>query len=468
MKTKYALYALAAGLVMTLTACDDYLSDTPKGKKIPTTYADFEALLRDEYTAHRIDATQSLVLLNDRYLSQSNLSYYTYWAANYHWDETADRILLNNKDESAYYNSYGGISTFNLIIENSATLTECSDAERQELVAQCRVLRAMNYFHLVNYYSDTYTAATAADRGGVPLILSANVGAPYTQPSVQGIYDQILDDMSQAYPYLPVTATTELHPNRATADAFYARLYLQMMQYNKALEYANKALQANDALYDWCAYYNQMADKINNPTDYATLPAPNVFGYCENYNYRHGSNSYTSTEYHMPLDRGARFEEGDARFLARWKRYDAGNEEYYRGLLRGLINYEGMTTVEVYLIKAECLARQGQVAQAMETLNQVRQTRILPAYYQPLSANSEAEAVPQIIRTKMNEMIMTPVPFCDARRLNAEGKYPISLSKQGTNGQLTLSPTSHLWTFPIPMGAIGNSGNGTIHQNVEK
>ena len=230
MKTKYTLFALAAGLVMTLTACDDYLSDTPKGNKIPTSYADFEALLRDEYTTHRIDATQPLVLLNDRYLSPSDLSYYRYWAANYHWDETANRILLNNKDEGAYYNSYGGISTFNLIIENSATLTECSDAERQELVAQCRVLRAMNYFHLVNYYSDTYTAATAADRGGVPLILSANVGAPYTQPSVQGIYDQILDDMAQAYPHLPVTATTELHPNRATADAFYARLYLQMMQ----------------------------------------------------------------------------------------------------------------------------------------------------------------------------------------------------------------------------------------------
>lgn len=127
-----------------------------------------------------------------------------------------------------------------------------------------------------------------------------------------------------------------------------------------------------------------------------------------------------------------------------------------------------MTTVEVFLIKAECLARLGQVAQAMETLNKVRQTRILPTYYQPLSANSEAEAVPQIIRTKMNEMIMTTVPFCDARRLNAEGKYPITLSKQGPNGKLTLSPTSHLWTFPIPMGAIGNSGNGTIHQNVEK
>ena len=136
MKTRYTLMALAAGLALTLTSCDDYLSDTPKGEKIPETYADFEALLRNEYTNHRIDATQPIVLLNDRYLTQSNLAYYIYWAANYNWDEQADRIQLNNKDEGAYYNADGGISTFNLIIEHAAELTECSEQQRQELVAK--------------------------------------------------------------------------------------------------------------------------------------------------------------------------------------------------------------------------------------------------------------------------------------------------------------------------------------------
>lgn len=154
--------------------------------------------------------------------------------------------------------------------------------------------------------------------------------------------------------------------------------------------------------------------------------------------------------------------------LPRWKYYDAGNEQYYRGMIRGQMNYEGMTTVEVYLIQAECLARQGKVAEAMEMLNKVRQTRILPEVYQPLTATTEAEAMPLIIRTKQNEMIMTSVPFCDARRLNAEGKYPVTLTKQVEGVERTLSPESHLWTFPIPLGAIGNSGNGTIHQNVGK
>ena len=50
---------------INLTSCNDYLDIVPKGNKIPTTLADFEALLRDEYTIGYIPVTNSLYLLND-------------------------------------------------------------------------------------------------------------------------------------------------------------------------------------------------------------------------------------------------------------------------------------------------------------------------------------------------------------------------------------------------------------------
>ena len=247
--SKIVMAGLLAGGVM-LSSCNDYLSVVPKGEKIPTTLADFEALLRDEYNCQRVDVLQELILLNDRYVSSSNLSYYPLYSANYNWDESADRIKLNDEDEGTYYTTYSSISTCNLIIENAASMTETTDTERKALVAQAKVLRAMNYFTLVNYYSDTYTDETAAQKGGVPVILSANINAPYTQPSVKEVYDFMLEDMEEAYNDLPEKAQTILHPDRATADAFYARLYLQMGNYDKALEYADKALEANDALFD--------------------------------------------------------------------------------------------------------------------------------------------------------------------------------------------------------------------------
>ena len=84
---------------INLTSCNDYLDIVPKGNKIPTTLADFEALLRDEYTIGYIPVTNSLYLLNDKFVGQSSLTSVTLTSANYLWNETADRIVLNNQDE---------------------------------------------------------------------------------------------------------------------------------------------------------------------------------------------------------------------------------------------------------------------------------------------------------------------------------------------------------------------------------
>lgn len=466
----FIMTALLAGVIFTSVSCDDYLSVVPKGEKIPATLADFEAMLRDEYGCQRVDALQALILMNDQYVTSMNLTYYPLYNANYNWDETADRIALNKSDESTYYVGYSAISTFNLLIENVPATTEATEVAKKELMAQARVLRAMSYFNLVNFYSDTYVASTAAGKGGVPLITSADMNAAYTQPSVQEIYDFILNDMKEAYDYLPEKSATVLHPDRSTADAFYARLYLQMGNYEEALDYADKALKANDKLYDWTAFYEQYKEVLENPTDYNTkLPTPMNYEYVENYNFRHGSiSSYQSSESSLTVERAARFEKGDVRMASRWKLYTVGADTYYKSNMTGYYNYGGMTTTEIYLIKAECLARNGEYDAAMDILNKIRKTRILSDYYQPLEAADEAEAMNYIIHTKSNEMILTQVPFMDARRLNAEGKYPVTLSKKVNDMTLTLSPSSHLWTMPFPKGAVENHGNGTISQNVAK
>lgn len=57
------------------------------------------------------------------------------------------------------------------------------------------------------------------------------------------------------------------------------------------------------------------------------------------------------------MERAERFEEGDTRFLARWKQYSENQDIYYKGMCNGYFNYGGLTTTEAYLIKAECQAR---------------------------------------------------------------------------------------------------------------
>lgn len=458
-------------MVCCLASCDSYLDIVPKGSKIPSTLADYEAMLRYEYGIGQTPMYQSYYLLNDYYVKKSSLSSNTLTTANYMWDETADRITLNNEDESAYYYLYGAISTCNLLVEYVPSATECTDAERNEVISYAKVIRAICYFNLVNYYADTYEASTASTKLGVPYITSAAVDAPSTQLTIQEIYDNMIADVKDALAGgLPKEGQTIIHPNRGAAYALLARIYLQMSNYSEALSYAEKALGENSTLYDWNSFYDQYATQIEDPTSYTSLPAPNVYTYPENYYFRCGANSpnYTSAIFSIPVERAERFEDGDAQFLSTWKLRTVNQDTYYTGIISGYFNKGGLTTAEVYLIKAECQARLGNIDEAMETLDQVRQNRIRPDKYQPSTATSLADAIDKIRTTKDNEMIFTIVPFADARRFNAEGTYARTMTKEYDGKTYTLSPTSHLWTMPFPAGATGNPGNGTITQNVEK
>lgn len=451
-----------------LVGCDDYLDNVPKGQKIPTTLEDFTVMLADEYGNCREDVSQAIILLNDRYVSAANLAYYELWNANYMWDESADRIFMNKSDETTYYNSYTGINTANLIIENALSATNATEGERLQAIAQAKMLRASKYFTLVNYYAKQYNAATAQQDGGVPLITSANVNAPYTQPSVQDIYDFILGDIEGALPNLPDEPQNVLYASKGSAHALAARVYLQMSNYGEALKHAEAALTFNDKLFDWVAFYNENKTVVTTPDVYQNIKSPMGHDFCENYNFCHGASSNAGNDLQLRVDRGEQFEKGDAAFQCRWKIRTVGSDTYYNPNLRGFFNRGGMTTTEVYLIEAECLARTGHVDQAMTVLNNVRQKRLLPADYKALTANNADEAIDLIAKTKGEAMILTIVPFCDARRLNLEPAHARTLTKSENGQTFSLSPTSHLWVMPFPQGAVSNSGNGTVTQNVER
>lgn len=192
------------------------------------------------------------------------------------------------------------------------------------------------------------------------------------------------------------------------------------------------------------------------------------FDFVENYYFRHGSSYSSGRESALRTDRAPKFETGDARFASHWKLRTVAADTYYTSINMGFFNYGGLTTTEVYLIKAECQARLNDIPGAMNTLNAVRVKRILAQNYAPLSASNTVEAVKLIQRTKANELINSISTFADRRRLNKDPNYATTLTKTENGQNYSLSPTSHLWTMPIPLGAIKNPGNGTIVQNVSK
>ena len=52
-------------VAMMLSACDDYLDDVPKGQKIPKTWEDYNAFIRNNFSYHFLDPDQLAVLAGD-------------------------------------------------------------------------------------------------------------------------------------------------------------------------------------------------------------------------------------------------------------------------------------------------------------------------------------------------------------------------------------------------------------------
>lgn len=465
---KYISVALML-MAFVLTGCDNYIDVMPKGQRIPTTLADYEALLRNEYSANYIYGTQDQYLINDRFIGQNNCrNVDNLNTANYMWKEDRDRTELNASTEGVFDNGYGIIGICNTIIEEVPSATQATQAEKDEVMAYAYAIRAFILFHIVNYYADAYTPDKAATTPGIPLIYSGALDAPWHQGTVKEVYDQIISDFSTAIELgIPETSMTVIHPSRAAVEAGLARVYLSMRDYDAALTHAEAALSRNDRLFDWLSYYNKNLSRIENPDDYTRITSPMAHTSVENLWFcsGNGNPNFPSSDIDISEERASRFEEGDMKFLVRFKKYQSATDTYYRGMLTGYYNLAGIATPEVYLIKAECQARKGQISDAMTTLDKVRASRIHPDCFQSSTASTEAQAIELIRRTKDNEMINTLIPFLDQKRYNAEGTYARTLTKEFDGKTYTLRPDSHLWTMVFPANAINRPGNGLLTQN---
>lgn len=390
-------------VAMMLSACDDYLDDVPKGQKIPKTWEDYNAFIRNNFSYHFLDPDQLAVLAGDIFKLPSAVTSPSLTRANYYADESVNRIdLMTGNDKNPYFNAYEGLFAWNLIVEDVPDATECTEVQRRQLIAQGRVLRAMHYFYLANFYADQYDEATK-DKLSVPLITSASVEAPSPQVTLQTIYEFMLDDLNKAVEDLPVHSESILHPNRALGYGMLARVYLSMGDYDNALKNASLALEQNDQLFNWIDLYEADKERYDDPKNYTSGVAGNPeTDNVENYIYCYGSSTsgwtgLNNTSYAISPERAARFEKGDTRLLTHWKsRVSSSGIPYYAGIYALEMNKGGMRSPEMYYIKAECLARKGgeaNIREAMELVNKVRKTRILLEFYQDWTASFVVAAV---------------------------------------------------------------------------
>ncbi|MNE22886.1 SusD family protein [compost metagenome] len=277
--------------------------------------------------------------------------------------------------------------------------------------------------------------------------------------------------------------------NTAGINGFASRFYLNRNNYEKALEYANKALSEWNVLVD---YNTEMSESdaygfgVNFPSTF-DLDASNYtkkLAWKESLYMRFLYTTYVDMLYFPSRDLTALY---DTQHDLRYKYHFVegfmeiyGSQYSYPVYMFFSFNHipNGPSTAEMYLIKAECQARLGDFSTAMLTLNQLRAKRLTPGTWVNLQAGTQREAIKSIIDERRREM-----PFSqrwnDLRRYNNNEDpdddvplitrkfYPISSSAIYDKEApiiYKLEKNSRKYALPINQNEINVSG-GVIKQN---
>lgn len=445
----YFIVCLFAMMALFTISCQKYLdAKTDKTLVIPSTLNDAQALL-DFYRAMNENypslgnESDDNYYLPDVYFNSRNINSQN----NYIWSKDA-------VDETDWGYMYQIVLAANIAIE---TIDKQPDSIRKSVKAKnimgaAYFFRALGFYYVVQYYATPYNKSTAESSLGIPLRLSSDASQNTKRASVEQSWQQIISDLKTAINLLPETNIPLTRPSKAASFAWLANVYLNMSQFELGEKYADSCLQLYDTLMDF-NFVNK-----SNTYSFSRFNPEVIFHSVTQYP---GSLSYT----HYTLD-SSLYESYDTNDLRR-KLYFQSNGAGTVGFTGSYDGtgepFNGIATDEVYLIKAECAARNGQAEVAMDYLNKLLVTRWSTATFIPLSANSAEDALGIILRERRKELILRDRRWFDLRRLNQDEKLATTLVRIENGTRYTLPPNDSRYTFKIPEQVISTTG---IQQNV--
>ncbi len=163
-------------------------------------------------------------------------------------------------------NSYALIENMNIVLDKIDLVDE---SERDGIAAEAKFMRGVAYFELVNFFAKPYSAGNTSANDGVPLVLEPTYLYDSTKnkpsrASVEAVYQQVLSDLTDAANGLPEFADNA-RATTYTADAFLARVYLNMGDYTNAATMANAVIESGN--FSLTSTFNQAFNNPSNSTE---------------------------------------------------------------------------------------------------------------------------------------------------------------------------------------------------------
>ncbi len=142
-----------------------------------------------------------------------------------------------------YADLYYAIYRCNSLLENFDLIEGLSDADRSRMEAEARFIRAFCHWHVVKIWAQPYGYTSDNSHLGIVIRDKAS-NEPLARNTVAEVYNFIVTEMETAANTLPSS-----NGNYATANAAKAALamiYFQMRDYNKAIQYSDEVINANN------------------------------------------------------------------------------------------------------------------------------------------------------------------------------------------------------------------------------
>jgi starch-binding outer membrane protein, SusD/RagB family len=387
---------VGALFILTATSCKKLVKvDAPNDSLTSAT-----VFSNDSLAQKAVDGLYIKIMSSTKFLLNGGMSLFPALSAdelvrtspfNFEDQFSANTILPGNQvvNVNIWKAAYTYLYYCNICMEGLQRSTGVTAEVKKRLLGEVQFVRALCYYYLVNLYGD------------VPLVLGTNaeVNALLARTPTAQVYLQIIADLEAARDALTGNQINT-RPTSYAAQALLARVYLHLQNWSKAEEMASAVINSGqfalhsdlnivfkeyskEIIFQWAP----VQDKMNSGEGFIFIPL--------------GS---SRPNYMLTTGLLAAFEVGDLRKM-NWVKSQTYNYPHKYKLTSSSIIVEEFNVVlrlaEQYLVRAEALARQNKISEAVNDINRIRTRAGLAAKEATISNEQCFQAIEQERRIEL-------------------------------------------------------------------
>ena len=450
---KIYIYICSIYTIISLCCCTEFLEVKPDIKMvIPKNLEDAELLLNDYSTMNTAYPVYGEWSADEYYVLEEIFDA----RLNFDQRNTYTWMDIMYDDAVQWQRPYKAIFNANQVLEIIEKSEDKATSEKvSNLTGIAHFFRAFAFHQLVEVFAPAYREATASTEMGIPLRLTPGIDEPSSRASVLATYDQIIKDYRVAIYSLPINEGIKGRPYRASAYAGLARAYLVMGKFEEAYRYADSCLQLKNELIDFKDLNSNNSLPIVRFNVEVLFPA--ISANAGPMNLNNGLVDSMLYKSYLPTD---------LRKVVFFRQNTVPLNSYgYKGSYdNSMANlFVGLTTSEVYLIKAEAGTRIGKVDEALSALNTLGEKRFEQNKYIPYTERNPTLLLSLILQERQKELVFRGRRWSDLKRLNLDPRFQKTLKREMHGVMYNLEPNSSKYAYRLPEVVVNN---GKIPQNI--